>query len=147
MKIKVYLSGKITGDPDYRKKFAIATEKLQKAGYTVLNPAILPEGFEYEDYMAMCFPMVDSCQMIALLEDYKDSPGTLREIEHGKKSGIVAKPIKALLEQRICANCILKMTAVIEAHPIKIEKIHCFDGTEKNPADTCPTHGFEGEDD
>ena len=35
--MKVYLAGKITGDPNYREKFAEAAKKLEeRAGVTVL---------------------------------------------------------------------------------------------------------------
>lgn len=38
--MKVYLAGKITGDPNYREKFAEAAKKLEeRAGVTVISPA------------------------------------------------------------------------------------------------------------
>lgn len=43
--MKVYLAGKITGDPNYREKFAAAAKKLEeRAGVTVISPAVTPEG-------------------------------------------------------------------------------------------------------
>lgn len=37
--MKVYLAGKITGDPNYREKFAAAAKKLEeRAGVTVISP-------------------------------------------------------------------------------------------------------------
>lgn len=44
--MKVYLAGKITGDPNYREKFAEAAKKLEeRAGVTVISPtaAFLPD--------------------------------------------------------------------------------------------------------
>lgn len=42
--MKVYLAGKITGDPNYREKFAAAAKKLEeRAGVTVISPAVTPE--------------------------------------------------------------------------------------------------------
>lgn len=39
--MKVYLAGKITGDPNYREKFAAAAKKLEeRAGVTVISPAV-----------------------------------------------------------------------------------------------------------
>ena len=43
-----YISGKITGNPQYRKKFLNAEMVLMNFGYKVLNPTLLPEGLEYE---------------------------------------------------------------------------------------------------
>ena len=43
---KLYLAGKITGDSEYRKKFGTAMEHLTRAGWKVMNPAMLPEGLD-----------------------------------------------------------------------------------------------------
>lgn len=49
--MKVYLAGKITGDPNYREKFAAAAKKLEeRAGVTVISPAVTPEGLKKADY-------------------------------------------------------------------------------------------------
>ena len=49
--MKVYIAGKINGDPGYRDKFAAAEIQLGGQGHTVLNPAELPEGMAPADYM------------------------------------------------------------------------------------------------
>jgi hypothetical protein len=41
MNKKIYISGKITGDDDYRAKFIRAWNKLFDAGYYPVNPAML----------------------------------------------------------------------------------------------------------
>ena len=49
--MKVYLAGKIAGDPHYKEKFAKWAKKLEvPAGATVVSPAVLPEGMEKADY-------------------------------------------------------------------------------------------------
>lgn len=53
MQVKVYISGKITGDPSCWGKFAIAEETLERQGHIVLNPAILQEGMAPADYIAL----------------------------------------------------------------------------------------------
>ena len=42
--MKVYIAGKITGDPGYRDKLAAAEIQLGWQGHAVLNPAELPGG-------------------------------------------------------------------------------------------------------
>lgn len=42
--MKVYIAGKITGDPEYRMKFRRAARALETMGNVALNPATLPEG-------------------------------------------------------------------------------------------------------
>ena len=51
----IYVSGKITGDKNYKQKFEKAANKLISFGYDVFNPAILPNGLEYEQYMQIDF--------------------------------------------------------------------------------------------
>ncbi len=59
--MKVYLAGKITGDQNYREKFAAAAKKLEeRAGVTVISPAVTPEGLKKADYMRICFAMLES---------------------------------------------------------------------------------------
>lgn len=74
--MKVYLAGKITGDPNYREKFAEAAKKLEeRASVTVISPAVTPEGLKKADYMRICFAMLESADTAAFLPDWEDSPG------------------------------------------------------------------------
>lgn len=88
--MKVYIAGKITGDPRYREKFAEAEAALREVGHIPLNPAVLPEGMEAEDYMRICAAMLDSADAIGLLGDWTDSPGAQLELHYvgyvGKKT-------------------------------------------------------------
>lgn len=42
-KMKVYISGAITNNPNYKKDFALAEKIAKKCGYEVVNPASLGE--------------------------------------------------------------------------------------------------------
>lgn len=76
----VYLAGKITGDPGYWIKFFNAADALGKAGFTALNPAILPsQGFEYEAYLRMSAAMLAECEAICMLPDWRESKGARAE--------------------------------------------------------------------
>lgn len=86
--MKVYLSGKITGDAGYRQKFESVQNELMSYGYVVFNPAILPDGFEYEDYMALDLLILSRCDAIYLLRDWKNSPVAKRELEEAKRLGL-----------------------------------------------------------
>ena len=77
--MKIYIAGKITGDPDYRAKFADAQRQIEAQGHIVLNPATLPEGMEPKDYMRICFAMLESADTAAFLPDWEDSPGAQLE--------------------------------------------------------------------
>ena len=77
--MKVYIAGKITGDPGYRDKFAAAEIQLGWQGHAVLNPAELPGGMSREDYMRICFAMIDVADAVVFLPDAKDSAGARLE--------------------------------------------------------------------
>lgn len=81
-KTKVYIAGKITGDPKYRKKFEMAELFLKSSGYTVLSPAVLPEGMSRADYMRICFAMIESADVVAFLPDWMESEGARLEREY-----------------------------------------------------------------
>ena len=85
--MKVYIAGRITGDPRYREKFAEAEAALREVGHIPLNPAVLPEGMEAEDYMRICTAMLDSADAIGLLGDWTDSPGAQLELHYANYVG------------------------------------------------------------
>lgn len=85
----VYISGKITGDSNYRDKFALVERNLIKKGYDVVNPCHLGEYdfFSYEQYMHVDFALIDVCDAIYMLKDWTGSSGARREKEYAEKLG------------------------------------------------------------
>lgn len=82
MATKIYIAGKITGDPDYKAKFNAAAEAYKKKGYTLLNPSWMPEGMQKADYMRICFAMIDTADVVAFLPGYETSPGAQLELQY-----------------------------------------------------------------
>lgn len=82
MATKIYIAGKITGDPDYKAKFNAAAEAYKKKGYTVLNPSWMPQGMQKADYMRICFAMIDTADVVAFLPGYETSPGAQLELQY-----------------------------------------------------------------
>lgn len=80
MKKKIYIAGKITGLKDYKKNFDRAEVELKKQGHVVVNPSVVPEGLNYDDYMNICTAMLKACDTIYMLNNWKDSTGA--KIEH-----------------------------------------------------------------
>lgn len=82
-RIKVmYLSGPITGKPDYKKVFNLAEAALKSRGYIVLNPAILPEGMPHEAYMPICLAMLAQADAIVMLNGWRESYGAVFERDY-----------------------------------------------------------------
>ena len=82
MKPKIFISGKITGDPDYKAKFEAAAEAYKKKGYTVLCPSWMPAGMQPADYMRICFAMIDTADVVAFLPGFSKSPGAQLELQY-----------------------------------------------------------------
>ena len=61
--MKIYIAGKITGDKNYKKKFAKAERILRKKGHSVMNPAqlIVYKDFTWFDYMMVSGAMQRRC--------------------------------------------------------------------------------------
>ena len=79
--MKAYIAGKITGDSNYKAKFAAAQAYLERKGFVVLNPASNPEGLTRADYMRIDLPMIDTAEIAYFLRDWHESPGARLEHE------------------------------------------------------------------
>ena len=90
--MKVYIAGPITGHPDYADYFAKAEVIIRHMGATVLNPAILPAGFTWDEYISMTMAMLNVCDTIVMLPGWEDSRGAMREYRQALATG------KAILE-------------------------------------------------
>lgn len=79
--MKIYIAGPISGDPDYKAKFAAAAAWLGKdTGDRILNPAMLPEGLTPAQYMQICVPMLLAADRVVFLPGWENSKGA--QIEH-----------------------------------------------------------------
>lgn len=84
--MKIYIAGKITGDPNYKAKFQKAEEKLRAMGHSVMNPAWIcasPE-FDWKDYMKVSEAMQKVCEATVLLPDWYESKGARVEYNRAK---------------------------------------------------------------
>lgn len=99
--MKVYISGKMTGLSEEKiwenfrkvetflaKHACYGNEKIE----AVMNPAVTYamqkySAFSYEDWLHIDFAMLDACDCVALLPNWKDSMGAKREIAYAYKHG------------------------------------------------------------
>ena len=82
--MKIYIAGKITGDPNYKMKFRMAAKHIQELYplAVILNPAELPEGLTPKDYMRLCFGMIDVADAVVFLPDAAESAGARLEMAY-----------------------------------------------------------------
>lgn len=90
MSKRVYISGPMSGKPnENRPLFDHVADRLEIAGYTVLNPARHPDGLEHAEYMALARVDVKHADIVATLPGWKKSKGASQErlwaIEHKKE--------------------------------------------------------------
>lgn len=94
----VYLSGPITNDPEhYKEHFSKCANFLKSIGYDVINPADpevdkidLPENVSLDDeawihYIMRDIQIVKDCDVICMLNGWRDSPGANIEYWVAKK--------------------------------------------------------------
>lgn len=84
--MKIYIAGKVTGLETEKvfKKFQKAFKHLQNQGHSVMTPDVLCEftGFEHEDYMHVCYAMIDRCDAVYMLSDWQQSKGARMELQY-----------------------------------------------------------------
>ena len=90
--MRVYISGPITGTGDYIERFETIERELKEAGFDVINPAKvcakLPAGFSHDDYMHVCFAMLDLCDAIFMTYGWEHSDGATREAAYASAMNI-----------------------------------------------------------
>ena len=81
----VYIAGKMANLPDLGKaKFAVAAKELREYGFSVLNPAELPDGMPVIRYMPICLAMVEVADTVYALDNWKDSNGARIEVRQAR---------------------------------------------------------------
>ena len=84
-----YIAGPMTGiQGKNRAAFCEAQAELEKRGYLVLNPAMLPDGMDGEKYMPICLAMVQQADVVWLLPGWENSNGARIEQQMAEYQGI-----------------------------------------------------------
>lgn len=94
--MKVYISGPITGNPNYKTEFGRIEDALKKRGYEVVNPAAdeyelgVENKFSNESWVNFIvndIKLVSECDAICLLPKWYNSPGATIEALTAEKLG------------------------------------------------------------
>ena len=85
----------------YREAFRKWEEHYRSRGYTVLNPAVLPEGLMPEEYMAICFTMLEVADAVAFLPGFESSRGAMLEMRFAEYAD---KPMIRAADGAVCGG-------------------------------------------
>ena len=87
---KIYISGKITDNANYKADFQAAELALKIAGFQPVNPAEekLPDGATWADYMRHDIKLLCDCDAIYMLDGWQESAGAKIEHKLARKLGI-----------------------------------------------------------
>lgn len=85
----IYISGRVTGEPDYFSHFMQAETDLIKQGYIPINPVRNePDGESWTYYMRHdLIKLCSSCDKIYMLKGWRRSKGARLEHHIAKKLG------------------------------------------------------------
>ena len=92
----VYIAGPISGVEKYWEAFEKADDALQAAGFIGLSPSRLPWGMTREQYMRICFAMLDSADAVLFLPGSYNSQGAMLEYNY---CGYIGKPCVHSIEE------------------------------------------------
>lgn len=86
-KLRIYISGAMTSDPDHPDHFHRTALAIRKEGYDVISPTCLPAGLDWADYMHVDFALIDVSDAVYLMHNWQDSPGAVAEKEYAELTG------------------------------------------------------------
>lgn len=90
--MRVYLSGKITGNPNYKQDFQRVESLFDKDKHTIINPAGLGEVLKgetrHEDFMDVCFHLLATCDHIVMIDGWEESRGANQEYGFARCEGM-----------------------------------------------------------
>lgn len=86
----IFISGPITGVEKYWEAFDEFETYLTSKGYTVLNPANLPQGMRAQNYTNICWMMLTQADAVLFLPGWEDSMGAAGE---HSLAALLKKPI------------------------------------------------------
>ena len=90
-KEKMYISGKMKGQPDFRTRFN-EIEKLYESQYKVINPCRIEHSSDdWEERILTDLNILKHCDIIYMLDNWKDSNGA--QVEHYFAQGMGKKII------------------------------------------------------
>jgi hypothetical protein len=91
--MRIYISGKITENENYKQEFEEAENWLTAQGYDVVNPAKCCDYpfFTYAEFMEIDIALLKLCDAIFMLANWQQSNGAKTELAVAKSLGKIVK--------------------------------------------------------
>ena len=90
--MKVYISGPVTGNREYREDFGSMSYMLKKNGHQPINPVHIMESvrgvLDYKTILNADLEMLEGCDAIIMLQGWKDSEGAQKEFKKAQRLGL-----------------------------------------------------------
>lgn len=83
----VFISGSISGDPNYEEHFADMEQRLKDLGLVPINP-IEPLGLYYRQYIDIGLAKLKYCDAVVMLDTWLNSQGARLEKMYAETVGI-----------------------------------------------------------
>lgn len=101
-----YLSGPITGHPNYRQEFGDAADELRALGYHIINPAeicqVIPtDQMSYEDIIKIDMELLATADYLVQLPGWEDSKGANRELGFALGTDKIIVSLEQLLTKEV----------------------------------------------
>lgn len=93
--MKLYISGPITGVPNYQENFIKAETILKQAGYEVINPCtvVLADNATWAAYMKADISLMLTCDGLAVLPGWEASAGARLEVDIAQRLNMSIKDV------------------------------------------------------
>ena len=99
--MRLYLSGRISGNDNYKEEFATARAQLENADYDVCDPTTFgfPEDIPWAEAMKYDIREMFLCEGVALLPGWENSPGARVEEKLARDLGMAVMPVFTWLKR------------------------------------------------
>lgn len=90
--MKIYISGPVTGNREYKEQFGSMSYMLKKDGHQPVNPVHIMESvrgvLDYKTILNADLELLGGCDAIIMMKGWKDSEGAQKELKKAQRIGL-----------------------------------------------------------